>query len=121
MRLFSLLLALILVVCPQLCRAEPLGCCAEACGDTSPGDHSNLPEPAQNDAVSCICAGAIQGIDPQLETKSLSGEWLPVVFRLPEALLSAGSVPLVSFGGSFPSGMARPPHRIHLMFQNFRC
>lgn len=74
-KLFLLLLAIFLVACPQLCRAEPLGCCAEGCEESSSHDHSEVPAPVHGEAVGCICAGATQ-VDEQ-RTDDLTPTQLP--------------------------------------------
>jgi len=57
----SLLLVVMLVACPQLCRAESLACCADRCEETgAPDDDSRAPVAPASEAVSCICAGALK-------------------------------------------------------------
>lgn len=120
-KFFSLLMAIFLVACPQLCRAEPLGCCAEVCDESSPDEHSGLPEPVQAEAISCICAGAIQNPDPQPEAKTSLADWSPLPFTPPSFHSGLSVLPSVIREGAPPGGYAGGPHRIHLLVQNFRC
>jgi hypothetical protein len=114
-------MAIFLVACPQLCRAEPLGCCAEVCDETSPDEQPGRPEPVQGEAISCICAGAIQDPDSQHEAKTSLGEWSPLAFTPPSLLLAPWALPSALRDGAPPGRHAGGPHRIHLMVQNFRC
>ena len=123
MRTFvSLLLVVMLVACPQLCRAESLACCADHCEESgAPDDDSKAPVAPDNEAVSCICAGAIK--DSSRLSPSEAGA---PRFAHDATLLSIAPpylspcIELVRYGappGRSPTG----PHRLHLMLQTFRC
>ena len=120
-KFFSLLMASFLVACPQLCRAEPLGCCAEVCEEASSGEHSGRPEPVHTEAMSCICAGAIQAPVSQPDAKASLGEGSPLAFMLPNLLPMPWAFPSGIRDGASTGRYAGGPHRIHLMVQNFRC
>jgi hypothetical protein len=116
----SLLLVALLVACPELCRAEQLGCCADRCEESgAPDDDSRLPQPGQNDAVSCICAGAIRDHGSQVEAKARAGDWSPLD---PAPALTLPSLPPpIARCGAPPGSASRGPLRVHLMLGTLRC
>ena len=123
MRTFiSFLLVMVLVACPELCRVGSLACCADHCEESgAPDDDSKAPAAPDNEAVSCICAGAVKD----------SSRLFPLVAGAPRlahdaTLLSidppylSPCIELVRYGapqGRSPTG----PHRLHLVLQTFRC
>jgi hypothetical protein len=110
------------MACPQLCRAEPLGCCADQCEESgAPGDDSQAPKPTQNEAVSCICAGAIRDSDSQLDSKAELGDWSPEILPHVSILPPLWNYPPIARSGAPPDRPACGPIRVHLMLQNLRC
>jgi len=117
---FSILLAVLLLACPQFCRAESLGCCADRCEDGEASGRPQLPEPIQDEAVSCICAGAVRDSESRAEAKIVLGDWDPP---------SLPPVPAhVSWAAPAVLPIVEPPERaapgrvpIHLLLQTFRC
>lgn len=121
MRAFiSLLLVAFLVACPELCRAEQLGCCADRCEQSgAPDDDSRAPQPRQNDAVSCICAGAICDQGSQVEAKAEVGDWLPLG---PTPALALPSIlPPMVRSAAPPGRNSRSSLRVHLFLGTLRC
>ena len=116
----SLLLVGFLVACPELCRAEQLGCCADRCEESgAPDDDSQAPQPGQNDAVSCICAGAIRDQGSQIEAKAEVGHWLPLG---PTPALALPSIlPPTVRSGAPPGRDSRSSLRMHLFLRTLRC
>jgi hypothetical protein len=121
-KVVSLFLVVLLVACPQLCRAESLGCCTDQCEETNrPDDDSRTPGPTQNEAVSCICAGAIRDSSSQLDSKAGSGDWSPDDLPLASFFPSLWILPPIARSGAPPGKPACGPLRVHLMLQNLRC
>jgi hypothetical protein len=116
----ALLLVALLVSCPEFCRAEPLGCCADRCEESgAPDDDSRAPQPGQNDAVSCICAGAIRDQGSQVEAKAKVGDWSPPG---PTSVLTLlWTLPLIARNGAPPGRASLGPLRVHLMLRTLRC
>ncbi|AMV40877.1 hypothetical protein [Planctomyces sp. SH-PL62] len=116
----SLMLAALLLACPQLCRADLVGCCASQCEGTEGSDDRQTPGPVQNDATSCICAGAVRGPDSQLDSETGPGEWSPLSSPAAYILAALWGRPTPAFGAT-PGSPTGGPRRAHLMLQNFRC
>jgi hypothetical protein len=117
--ILSFLLVALLLACPQLCRAESLGCCNDRGAGTP--DDSNTPEPTQNDAVSCICAGAIRDSGSQVELKTGLGDWNLDPFPPANISPSTWNLAAVVRGGAQPERPRCGPLRMHLMLQHLRC
>ena len=119
----SLVLIVMLVACPHLCRAESLACCADQCEEGgAPGDDSNAPVAPDNKAVSCICAGALKASSrlscSHQGTRSCA---TPDSVSLHATLFPLSpSLELVRYGAP-PSRAPTTPYRLHLLLQTFRC
>jgi hypothetical protein len=118
----SLLLVIMLMACPQLCRAEPLAYCADHCeGTGAPDDDSKTPPASDNEPVSCICAGAIRDSG----RVSPSGD-APRCFAPATSFLIVSHPYLSPFielpvDGAPPGRAPTGPHRLHLVLETFRC
>ena len=118
----SLLLIAFLVACPELCRAEPLGCCADRCEESgAPDDDSQDPQPGPIDAVSCICAGAICNPGSQVEAKAKVGDGSPLGLVPTLPLPSPSILPSIARSGAPPGRASRGPLRLHLKLRTLRC
>lgn len=121
-KLVSLALVAFLLSCPQLCRAETHGCCADRCEEAGGRDEGRepAPPPVGNDSISCICAGAIRDSD-SIDPDDGPGD----------RLLDAHPADLDDGAGALPPGpvgrpgaFARPragPIRLHLLLKHLRC
>lgn len=126
MRTFATyLLTALLLACPFLCQAAQADFCVEP-STAAEGTHgdSHAPLPCPEDGVSCICAGAVNAPDlrladlaPDFEHPSLDSWFLasfsPPLFPLGNHLARDGTSEDVPQWGQ--------PHRVHALYQNFRC
>lgn len=120
MRTFvSLILAALILACPQLCRAEALGCCDDHAEAGSPND--STPLPLENEAASCICAGAIRDSSSRVVSHTTLGDWSSDLSPLAVSLFVSWTVPQGVRSGSPPGRPGGGPIRIHLMLRNLRC
>src|SRR4051794_14020113 len=92
----------LLLACPQLCRAESLGCCSDHAEESGAPSNSEAPGSDQNEAVSCICAGAIRVFGSRLDSKSGLGDWPLALFPLASILPSSWNLPPLTLGGAPP-------------------
>ncbi|MFO0892530.1 MAG: hypothetical protein U0790_25725 [Isosphaeraceae bacterium] len=118
----SFLLVGLLMVCPQLCRAVPLACCADCCEETgTPDDDSKTPPASDNEPVSCICAGAIKDsgrLIPSDEAAPRSGGAPPFLVA---TQLDLSHLVEHAADGEPPGRAPAGSRRLHLMLEIFRC
>ena len=117
----SLILAALLLACPQLCRGESLACCAES--RAGEGGESRVPEPSRDEAAGCICAGAVRDSDSQSTSKVLRDDQPPTdhgPFAGLFAVASALAVAIPLRIGAPPGAALDGSIRLHLRFQNLR-
>ncbi len=115
------LLVAFLTACPLLCRAELLGCCADRAEVAGMPVDSRTAEPEQNEAGSCICAGAIRASDSQHDSKTGLGDWALDLLPLANFHASLWILPPFARTAAPPGRPECGPLRVHLMLQTLRC
>jgi hypothetical protein len=117
------ILAVLLLACPYLCRADQFACCADRCEESEvPAKDSQAPAFPAGDALSCICAGAIKDAGSRVPVQDLTGLGLPL-----DVPFISDLSPLTSLlwhlarDGAPPGRAARGSLRVHLLLQVFRC
>lgn len=121
-KFLPLFLALFLAACPQLCRAESSGCCADDREESSsPLGDPRTPRPAQNELSSCICAGAIRDSGPQIDLKAGLADWSAEVVPPAGLLVAPAFLAPVARGGVVSERPTYGALRVHLLLEKLRC
>jgi hypothetical protein len=117
------ILAVLLLACPYLCRADQLACCADHCeGSEAPAEDSQVPPLPARDAVSCICAGAIKDAGVRVPVHDVTGVDLPLDVHFISDLSPLTSLLWhLARHGAPPGRAASGSLRVHLLLQVFRC
>src|SRR3954471_9619126 len=117
---FTLLMVVLLLSCPAMCRATEVACCpGHEVGECSDEPEQQTPA-APSDAGSCICSGTALKADD-----GHAGEFVPA---LPALLPETFEANLSRFLGALSRGnlLSDPddwlmPVRLHVLLEVFRC
>jgi hypothetical protein len=120
---FTLILVLLLLACPSLCRATADSCCADREVTSGTPDDDHAPAPS-DEAANCICGGAVKAADNRVHGQRPECLSPPPDTTLSDRLWLHHS-PLnlqQARGGSAPEQVGwRGSRRVHALFQHFRC